>query len=176
MLRVLVLGGAALILVGLVGWHWPERIEETERERRFEHEHGVVVHPNGSPTVNRWAMRLFILLAAIVMSVFLFSYFYLRLESPGWPPDNMPLPELVLPAIATAFVFAAAIAAWVALGRIRKGSQGGLIAFLAAVVALGAIPAVLIAVHLARLPFDRTLNAYASIYTCLLYTSDAADE
>jgi cytochrome c oxidase subunit I+III len=167
MLRVLVLGGALLILAGLVGWHWPERIEETERERRFEQEHGVIVHPNGSPTVNRWAMRLFILLLAIVLSVFLFSYFYLRLESVAWPPDNLPLPELVLPGIATAFVFAAAIAARIALGRIRRGGKGGLLAFLVAVIVFGAIAAGLIAVHVARLPFDQTLNAYASIFIVL---------
>jgi cytochrome c oxidase subunit I+III len=165
--RALVVGGALVLLVGLIGWHWPDDIPTTERELEFEREHNMVVWPNGSPTVNRWAMGLLILLAAIALGNFLLSYFYLRIENAAWPLDNIAPPNLLLPAISTLLVLAAAGAMRWAQGAIRRDDPGALrtrlgIAFLAGALALG-----LLVYDFGQLPFSLTLNAYASIYYLL---------
>jgi cytochrome c oxidase subunit 3/cytochrome c oxidase subunit I+III len=150
--------------VALIGWHWPHAVPTTQRELDFEREHNILVWPNGSPTVNRWAMALLILLLAIALGNFLFSYFYLRLEHTVWPSDNIAPPELMLPGIATLLMLAAAGAMRWTLGRIRGGSVSGLklgsaLTFVAGAAALGVL-----LYDFSRLPFDHTLNAYTSIF------------
>src|SRR5690606_26390682 len=45
-MRILVLSGVLLVVIGLIGWHWPDHIETTEREMEFEREHNIPVYPN----------------------------------------------------------------------------------------------------------------------------------
>lgn len=170
--RELVLAGALTMLVGLTGWHWPHHVPTTEAELAFEHEHGIAVWPNGSPRVNRWAMGLLILLLAIALGVFLFSYFYLRLATPAWPPDNIAPPPLLLPAVSTLLVLAAAATMRWAHAAVRRGSEGGLRgalagAFVAGAFVAGALALGLLVYDYSLLPFDHTLNAYGSIFYLL---------
>ncbi len=109
-LRILVLSGAIATLVGLVGWHWPDHIATTDRELEFERKHKILVYPNGSPTVSRWSMGIIILLIATCTALFVFSYFYITLSHTDWPMDNIAHPGLILPAIGTVGVLAAAAA------------------------------------------------------------------
>jgi cytochrome c oxidase subunit I+III len=67
-LRVLVFGGLITAIVGLVGWHWPDHVETTERELEFERKHNILVFPNGSPVISRWSMVLMLTLIAIWQS------------------------------------------------------------------------------------------------------------
>ncbi len=124
--RDLVISGAVIMVVALIGWHWPYRVPTTEKELAFEREHKVLVWPNGSPTVNRWAMSLLILLLAIALGDLLFSYFYLRLEHNVWPPDNIDPPNLLLPGIATLLVIVAAVTMRWAHARIQRDDMRGL--------------------------------------------------
>jgi cytochrome c oxidase subunit I+III len=166
-LRPRVLGGAAILVVALVGWHWPDRVATGPRELEFEREHDIVVWPNGSPTVNRWAMSLLILLVAIGLGNLLFSYFYIRLENPVWPPDNIPLPGLVIPGVATVLMLAGALAMRWAHGRINRDDRRGLRIGLAAAFVLGALATGLVAYDLWQLDYDHTFNAYSSIFFTL---------
>jgi cytochrome c oxidase subunit I+III len=166
-LRELVLGGALLMIIGLVGWHWPHPVPTTERELQFEREHGIQVWPNGSPTVNRWAMGLLILLLAIALGDFLFSYFYLRLANTAWPPDNIAPPNLLLPGVSMLLVIIAAAAMHWAHRAVRRNSQGGLRLGLAGAFVAGALALGLLVLDFRQLPFDHTLNAYASIFFLL---------
>jgi heme/copper-type cytochrome/quinol oxidase subunit 3 len=166
-LRELVLGGALLMLVGLIGWHWPHPVPTTERELQFEAEHGIVVWPNGSPTVNRWALGLLLLLLAIALGDFLFSYFYLRLANTTWPPDNIAPPDLLLPGLCTLLLLAAAVGMRGAHSAIQRDNQGGLRQWLAAAFVAGALALGLLVYDFRQLPFAHTLNAYASIFFLL---------
>ncbi|MCE7984340.1 MAG: cytochrome c oxidase subunit I [Caldilinea sp. CFX5] len=166
-LRSLVLGGLVTTLIGLLGWHWPNRIETTERELQFEREHNILVYPNGSPTINRWAMWLMITLIAICVALFEFSYFYIRLQHAVWPFGNLPLPGLVLPGLATVGVIGAAAAMYWANRRIEQEDVMGLRISLAVAFVLGAAAVGLVVYDLLHLPFDHTLNAYGSLYYTL---------
>lgn len=163
-LRALVIGGALLMLGGLAGWHWPERMGVTESELAFEREHNIPVYPNGSPTVDRWAMALFVLLMFIALACFLFSYFYIRLVNPIWPPANIPLPDLLLPGISTVLILVGAAAQRWALIRVRAESQGGLRLGLAVAFVAGAAALAILLYHFSQLTFDHSIHAYGSIY------------
>ena len=166
-LRILVVTGLVVMLIGLLGWHWPDKIETTERELEFERKHNIAVHPNGSPVITRWSMALMILLISIAAAIFLFSYFYIRLQHEVWPYGNLPLPQLLLPGIGTAGVVVAALAMSWTNRRISQDERSGwrwglLLAFLS-----GAVAVVCIVLDLRQLPFDHTQNAYASLYWAL---------
>jgi cytochrome c oxidase subunit I+III len=166
-LRILVVSGFLLMVVGLIGWHWPDRIETTERELGFEQEHQIPVHPNGSPEVTRWSMRLMILLIAICVGLFEFCYFYIRLENTVWPLDNIALPALALPAIGTLAIAGAAAAMFWANKRIARDDLTGLRIALALAFVLGLVAAGVLVYDLRQVPFDHTLNAYSSLYYAL---------
>lgn len=163
-LRVLVFGGAFLTIVGLVGWHWPDHLPTTERELAFEREHQIEVWPNGSPAVDRWAMRLMILLLAIGLGNLLFSYFYIRLGSSSWPQDGLPQPGLLLPTLSTALLAAGGLAMRWAERRIRHNDRRQLRVALAAACGLGAGALALLLYDFVQLPFDHTVNAYSSLF------------
>lgn len=166
-LRVLVAGGLVVMLIGLVGWHWPDKVETSERELEFERKHKILVHPNGSPTITRWSMRLMILLIAISTSLFVFSYFYIRLQHEVWPYGNLPRPELWLPAIASIAVILAAFGMTWANRRAAADDRTGLRLGLLAAFVLGVIAVGCVVLDLRQTPFDHTQNAYASLYWAL---------
>lgn len=167
LLRSLVLGGGALMVIGLIGWHWPNRIPITEEELAFEREHGVEVRPNGSRTVARWGMWLLTLVLGVALATLLYSYFYLRLQSPIWPPETIPAPALTLPVAAALLAVVTALAMlWtkrrIAADRVGAARIGLIIALLA-----GAAASALLYVHMTGLPFDHMQHAYGSIFYTL---------
>ena len=166
-LRSLVLGGLITAIIGLIGWHWPDQVETTERELTFEREHKILVYPNGSPVINRWSMALMITLIAISTALFEFSYFYIRLQHTTWPFGNLPLPGLLLPGLATIGVMGAAVAMYWANRQISQEKVMGLRIALAVAFVLGAAAVALVIVDLRQLPFDHTINAYGSLYYTL---------
>lgn len=170
-LRSLVLAGAIVTVISLVGWHWPDRIETTERELQFEREHNILVFPNGSPVITRWSMRLLVLLIAICVGLFEFSYWYIRIQHLTWPIANMPLPGLLLPGIGTAAVVIAALAQGWANRRIEAGSLAGMRIGLALGLISGGVATGTLIYDLRGLPFDHSINAYGSLYyTLVIFT------
>ena len=166
-LRVLVFMGAFATVVGLFGWHWPDSIPTTERELAFECEHNIQVYPNGSPSLDRMATWMMLLLVAIALGNFLFCYFFLRLESPVWPPPGFPLPGLLLPALGTVALGGGLFAMRRAQQRIRQDDQDGFCRAVTLALGLGLIAAGLLFYDLWRQPFDHTTHAYGSLYYTL---------
>ena len=166
-LRVLVFMGAFATVVGLFGWHWPDSIPTTERELAFEREHNIQVYPNGSPSLDRMATWMMLLLVAIALGNFLFCYFFLRLESPVWPPPGIPLPGLLPPALGTVALGGGLFAMRRAQQRIRQDDQDGFCRAVALALGLGLITAGLLFYDLWRQPFDHTTHAYGSLYYTL---------
>ena len=162
--RWLVATGAIVTVVALIGWHWPDRIETTERETNFEREHAIPVHPNGSPIIDRWAMLLFLMLVATITALFVYTYFYLRLQNPTWPMDNLPMPGLTGPAIGMVAILAGAAAMYYARRDAAGNAGAGMKTGLAIAFVLGLMALATIVFNLRTIPFDHTINAYGSIY------------
>jgi cytochrome c oxidase subunit I+III len=157
--------GAAILVGGMIGWHWPTRVDTTvEEELAFEEEHGVDVRSAGSRTVVRSGTALLILILAIALGSLLFSYFYIRLENPVWPPENIPHPGLLLPAISTALLVASGAAVYWARRGIRAGKQGQLKAGLLLAFLLGLAAAAVQVYDYTLLPYGWGFNAYASLF------------
>ncbi len=165
--RILVFSGVIGVIVGLVGWHWPDHIETTERELEFEREHNILVYPNGSPTISRWSMGIIVLLVATCTAIFVFSYFYISLQHTVWPLAGIERPGLLLPAIGTAAVLATAAAMYWANRRITKGDVVGMRIGLALALILGAVAVGTLIYDLRQVNFDHTINAYGSLYWTL---------
>ena len=104
-LRPLSLLGIVVLVIAIIGWNWPsETPTSDEEERAFEKEHGIPVRTYGSRVVSRSAMMLLILLISIALASFLFTYFYIRVESPVWPQDGIGLPNLLWVGLGTLFM------------------------------------------------------------------------
>lgn len=167
LLRSLVLTGAVLMVIGLIGWHWPDRIPVTEEELAFEREHGVEVRPNGSRAVARWGMWLLIIIIGVALATLLYSYFYLRIQSPIWPPETIPAPALTLPVAATLLAVAAALIMFWTQRRIAADRVGAARIGLLVTLLAGAAAATLLYLSMTRLPFDHMQHAYGSIFYAL---------
>ena len=151
-------------LIGLAGWHWPDKLRTTEEELAFEREHGIPVRPNGSRIVSQWAMNLLILIVAIAFTCLLFSYFYIRVESPTWPTDGIANPGLRWPIISSLLLVISGGAMWWARRGIENERQGQLRGGLAAVFVLGGLALGLLINDFRQAPFTIGTNAYGSLF------------
>ena len=164
-LRPVTLLGVAILIIGIIGWHWPSKVRTTQAEvAAFEQKHGIPVHPYGSEAVNRGAIWLFILLLAIALSYFLLSYFYIRVENEAWPLGDLPLPTLTWMGIATICVLLNGFVMGWALKLIRVDRVGAMRWTLLGATVLQAAAAAFLIYDLSQLPFDWRINAYASLF------------
>jgi cytochrome c oxidase subunit I+III len=162
-LRPISLLGIFVLLGGIVGWIWPEKAAAPdEAELAFEREHGIPVRRSGSQVVNRAAMWLFILLIAIALMTFLFSYFYVRLEQTSWPPDNLPLPGFLWVGLGAGSLLVSSLLMFWTLRRVRQGRPGW--AGLAVGLPFQVAATALLVYELWQTPFDWRINAYASLF------------
>lgn len=156
--------GLLIMLLGLAGWHWPDKLQSTEEELAFEREHGIPVRINGSRIVSQWAMNLLIMIMAIAFTCLLFSYFYIRVESATWPTDEIPNPGLIWPAVSMGLLLLSGGAMRWALRGIEAGRQRQLRGGLAVVFGLGALALGLLINDFRQVPFSIGTNAYGSLY------------
>jgi cytochrome c oxidase subunit I+III len=166
--HTLTLTGALIMLVAFIGWHRREPIPgDLEEERAFEREHGVYVRKRGSPVVIRNATLLSILIVLVAMASLWFSYFYIRIENPAWPPETVPRAAPVFPIISSVLiVLAAAAGFWARRGVLVDDNNRLRIGLITAfVLGLGAVIVQISA--LVRLNYGWTFNAYASIFYLL---------
>ena len=88
--QVWLLGVATVaIIVTVVMWNRPVPVSTTDaEEEEFEQRHSISVRTDGGRTLAMWGMGLAMLVGTIAFSTLLLSYFYLRVESPRWPPGG----------------------------------------------------------------------------------------
>ncbi|MGE3833396.1 MAG: cytochrome c oxidase subunit I [Acidimicrobiia bacterium] len=160
--------GALVVVVGVIGWNWPDPAPMSEdEEAAFEAAYGVPVHAGGSVVVARWGMGLAILFAAIAFSAILLSYYYLRIDADAWPPPGISASGLVGGAVPGALVVTSALAMVGALRRIKEGDAAGLRRGIGAALGIGALAMVLQVRELAELDVGWTEHAYGSIFFLL---------
>jgi cytochrome c oxidase subunit I+III len=159
-------------VVGVVGslilWHKPDKPGQTTRkEEQFARKHGVAVHIKGSHAVSRLGMRLGILILGTALGTFLFSYFYIRLENPAWPPEGTGVPEILLTIIASLVLLTSIpLMRWTIKG-IEQGNQRRLQAGLALTFLPGALSLGIQIFDFTRLGFGVNFHAYGSLFHIL---------
>lgn len=160
---------AVLSAAALIAWHTDTSGEkrtptDARLEQEFERRTGIPVRPEGSRAVARWGMLLAILALGIVLATLVFSYLYLRLDVPTWPPFGLEQPDLLLPILASITVFGGAIAQFFAARGYRREQGAGLRIGLAVAAVASVIYTVLQVAHLSQLNFTPQTHAYGSIF------------
>jgi cytochrome c oxidase subunit III len=118
-------------------------------------------HPTGW-----WGMVMLITTEATLFSLFFFTYFFLRAQSPEWPPAGIEPPELGLIWLMTGLLLFSSAPMHLADRAIRKGRTGSLRVGLALTFALGASFLGLQGVEYASAidEFVPQTNAYGSLF------------
>ena len=124
-----------------------------------------IARPNGW-----WGMAAFVATEATLFGVLFGSYFYLRFQTPTWPPDGIAAPKTALPLILAGVLAATSVPMALAYAAARRGRRG--LAWLS-VCAAFVVQSLYLAVQLHQFnadlaKFGPDKNAYASIYYTLL--------
>ncbi len=119
---------------------------------------------SGSRSVGWWGLICLLLNEVVLFASLIASYFYIRFNSPTWPPAGIQPPELLLPAIMTVILLSSSVFMHLAQHGIKRGDQsrlrvGLLIAFLLGIAFLGM--QVYEYTHPEVLPAD---NTYGSLF------------
>ncbi|MGE3912345.1 MAG: cytochrome c oxidase subunit I, partial [Chloroflexota bacterium] len=134
----LLIGSLIGMVASTIVWLWPSK-EERELPETDERGmiHGLPCYLHGTASTVWWVMALSLVVAAVALSLFVFSYLYLRAGAAQWPPADIGLPSLFFPSISTVLLLVSAVPAFLAERSIRRGNQGGLVLGLAGVFGAG---------------------------------------
>jgi heme/copper-type cytochrome/quinol oxidase subunit 3 len=116
-----------------------------------------------------WGMLLLLATEASLFGTLIATYFYLRFQTPDWPPDGIADPKLLRPLAFTAILVLTSVPMWVATQAATAGRRGLLRANLLAALAIGALylwlQSDLLRTNAAS--FTPRTDAYGSIYYTL---------
>lgn len=118
----------------------------------------------GSASPAWWAMMLLVVIESVVFATLLTSYFYLLTTSAEWPPPGVGVPDLFLPIVNTAVLFASSIAVFWAGKGIERGNQRQLKIGVTVGVGLEVVFFVIKVIMEGDVPFGITSHAYGSIF------------
>lgn len=119
---------------------------------------------SGNRSTGWWATLLLIANEATLFASLIAAYFYLRFNSPAWPPEGIETPELLLPAILTVVLLTSSVFMHLALHGIQRGDQSALRRNLLIGLGLGVLFLALQAYEYSSLAFRPTDNAYGSLF------------
>lgn len=162
--------GLVLVLIMLGIWHWPRKHEWSMDWTKAGPEDALpvstVVQDKHPPYY--YGTILMILIEAVEFGALIASYFYLRSTTNDWPPGDTPLPQLLLPTIATLILVASVIPTHLADKAVKKNDQRKLVFYTALTALMDLVFSVMFIAHLAFLNYKWTHNAYASAYWTLI--------
>lgn len=117
-----------------------------------------------------WGMMILVASEATLFGAFIGTYYYLRFKSPAWPPDGLPEPRLVVPAVMAVILALTSIPMQLAADAARARRLGATRALLlvALVVQAGYLAYQVHALADELRVFDISRDAYSSIYYTLL--------
>lgn len=130
----------------------------------------IVAGRRGGPSLAFWGMAMLVASEATLFGTFIGSYFYLRFESPHWPPLGTPEPRVVVPLIMVGILVTTSLPMQLAANAVRRGRLWATRAYLvwALVIQCGYL---VWAIHDYVDQLQRSApqdNAYTSIYYLLL--------
>jgi cytochrome c oxidase subunit 1/cytochrome c oxidase subunit I+III len=164
----------ALFLVLLAAWHWPRPHEHSLEWVKAGPEGALpvstVVHGQGRHPPLYYATLLFLAIEAVEFGAFIASYFYLRSTTNDWPPGDLPLPNLVLPTLATILMIASDVPTYLGDHVIKQGDKRKLFLYLALTIVLELGFLGLMAKHMYGLYYLWSDSAYATVYWVLVVT------
>jgi cytochrome c oxidase subunit I+III len=165
----LAVGAGLIMTLSIVAWMWPPALD---RQRRLAEDggptiHGLPVYVSGPRAPGWWGMLLTLLVMAVGSACLIFSYFYLQVRSPQWPPPEIPKPGLLLPMVNLGVLFTVCAALFWALRSVRANQQTGLIVGSTGSLALGMLFMIVQGVEFTRWEFTPDLDAYTSIFGTL---------
>jgi cytochrome c oxidase subunit I+III len=163
----------SLVSLGLLAlWHWP-RGKEWSMDWVNEGPEGslsvsTIVKDKKPPMY--YGILLFIVIEATEFVALIASYFYIRSYTADWPPGDTPMPDLLIPTIATALLLISVIPTYLGDQAIKKGNQRRLIINLIITIILELVFIALMLVNLQAVNYNWDQNAYASLYWVLIGT------
>ena len=116
-----------------------------------------------------WGMLLLLATEATLFGVLIATYFYLRFETPGWPPGGIAEPKLLKPLVYTLILLFTSLPMQVAFVAARAGRRGLAVANLVGALLIGGLYLWLQSDLLLKNAesFTPRTNAYGSIYYTL---------
>ncbi len=119
---------------------------------------------SGSRSVGWWGLICLLLNEIVLFASLIASYFYLRFNSPTWPPAGVKPPELILPAIMTAILLSSSVFMHIAQRGIKQDKQRRLKTGLLIAFGLGIVFLALQAYEYTHSDVLPTDNAYGSLF------------
>ena len=169
---VVIFSAIGLALLG--AWHWPRGEEWSMDWVKAGPENALPVGRvlKGKPLKPplHYGMILFIVIEAMEFAALIASYFYIRSYTFDWPPGDTPMPDLLLPTIATLFLLVSIIPTYLGDHAIKKDDQRGLVINLIITIILELVFLVLMLVNLRAINYNWDQNAYSSLYWILIVT------
>jgi heme/copper-type cytochrome/quinol oxidase subunit 3 len=117
-----------------------------------------------------WGMAIFVATEATLFGTIVGTYFYLRFQTPRWPPHGIPDPKVVVPLVLTGVLVLTSVVMQFSFGSARRGQLGfARFALLVALIVQSGYLAMQIQLFLDDLhKFSPNATAYASIYFTLV--------
>ena len=166
--------GAVFAAGAVVAWLWPSKeASEAVRASRIEEASGLSAFPAGRHAVAWWGVVSLVAVLATAFGALAFTYFYLQLYAPAWPPAGVARPGLLLPALAAALTGASIAAQAATAWAFGQGREGVTRLALAATGALGVGAAGTLGAALVGLGVSPTAHAYGSAAHTLGWTGVA---
>jgi cytochrome c oxidase subunit I+III len=163
---------SAIGLALLAIWHWPHGKEWSMDWVKAGPENALpVATVLKGDTVKPplyYGMILFIVIEAMEFAALIASYFYIRSYTFDWPPGDTPMPDLLLPGIATVLLMLSVIPTYLGDQAIKKDDLRSLIINLILTIVLEAAFIILMLVNLQAINYNWDQNAYASLYWALI--------
>lgn len=152
-------------LLALVMWHRDNNdFVNPPEERAFEATFGVPLRPQGSRAVLRWSTALTCITLATALATLTFSYLYLRLKPPQWPPPDIPAPDPLLPGIGLALLVASIITMRAAVRGVERDDASPLRIGLLVSTLLGFGYLGLNIISFFSIGFNQSSQAFGSIF------------
>ena len=124
--------------------------------------HDVPVDGRGRSAAGWWGMVLAVVTEASLFLNLLFSYFYVAVQSSGWPPDGPPELKLALPN--TILLLASSLTMWWGERGIRRGRRAQLLLGALATFVLGTAFIAIQAIEYENHRFTPQTDVYGSLF------------
>ncbi len=164
---------SAVFLVVLAVWFWPRGPEKSEEWIKAGPPGalpvGIVIKGKKPPFY--YAALLIIIIEGFEFVEMIATYYYLRSGTRTWPPDNIPLPPLLLPTIGTIVLLVSAIPSFLDDKAVQKNDQVGLKIYLILEMILQTVFVIILGLSLQSIDYSWQKDAYASMFWLLILSA-----